>query len=38
MSPEILKGEKYDAFKSDVFSLGVVFSLIVFGKLPFDNI
>lgn len=38
MSPEILNGENYDPFKSDVFSLGVVFFLIIYGKMPFDNL
>ncbi|XP_041376525.1 testis-specific serine/threonine-protein kinase 4-like [Gigantopelta aegis] len=36
-APEILKGTPYDAFLSDVWSMGVVLFTMVFGKLPFDD-
>ena len=35
MAPEIFKIKKYD-FKVDIFSAGVIFYALVFGKLPFD--
>ena len=36
MAPEILKEEKYD-FKIDVFSAGIVFYIVLFGKMPFSG-
>lgn len=36
MAPEIFRTKKYD-FKVDIFSAGVIFYALVFGKLPFDS-
>ena len=35
MAPEIIAGEGYEGFGSDVWSLGVVFYCLVAGTLPF---
>ncbi|KPM04185.1 protein kinase-like protein 9 [Sarcoptes scabiei] len=38
MAPEILKGESpYDAFKSDIWALGISLYMMICGSLPFDN-
>lgn len=36
-SPEIVVGENYNGMISDVWSLGVVFYFLIFGKLPFND-
>ncbi|XP_030071515.1 testis-specific serine/threonine-protein kinase 3-like [Microcaecilia unicolor] len=36
-APEILQGQPYDAFKADIWSLGVVLYLMVTGYMPFDD-
>ncbi|KAK3592808.1 hypothetical protein CHS0354_009252 [Potamilus streckersoni] len=36
-APEILKGEAYNAFKADVWSLGVILYGLVYGTLPFQE-
>lgn len=36
MAPEILLKKKYDPFKADVWSLGVTFYFIAFGRLPWN--
>ena len=36
IAPEIFKSKKYDC-KIDVFSLGVVFYVLVYGKQPFES-
>lgn len=35
MAPEIISGESYDAFKADIFSLGVLLFIMIMGKPPF---
>ena len=35
MAPEILKNESYDT-KADVWSLGVTFYEMLFGKCPYE--
>ncbi|XP_029473165.1 testis-specific serine/threonine-protein kinase 6-like [Rhinatrema bivittatum] len=36
-APEILQGQPYDAFKADIWSLGVMLYLMVTGYMPFDD-
>lgn len=36
-SPEIIKGDKYDGPKSDVWSCGIVLFALLTGNLPFDD-
>ena len=36
MAPEIFKSKHYDS-KIDIFSLGVVFYILVYGKMPFEG-
>lgn len=36
VAPEIFKTKNYD-FKIDIFSLGVVFYILVYGKMPFEG-
>lgn len=36
IAPEIFKTKNYDS-KVDIFSLGVVFYILIFGKMPFDS-
>lgn len=35
MAPEVFKNKSYDQ-KVDIFSLGVIFYFLVFGKFPFE--
>ena len=36
MAPEILNKDKYNPYYSDIWSLGVLFYAMVYGKFPFD--
>ncbi len=36
VAPEIFKTKTYDV-KIDVFSLGVVFYIFIFGRMPFEG-
>jgi len=36
VAPEIFKTKSYD-LKVDVFSLGVVFYILVYGRMPFEG-
>lgn len=36
-SPEIVRGDEYDGFKSDVWSCGVILYALLAGYLPFDD-
>ncbi len=36
VAPEIFKTKHYDS-KIDIFSLGVVFYILVYGKMPFEG-
>ena len=37
MAPEILESKTYDGLKADVFALGVMFLVLVSGKIPFKK-
>lgn len=37
IAPEIVKGEGYNGFKSDVWSLGVLSFIALTGEIPFDG-
>eukprot|EP01118_Nematostelium_gracile_P010865 TRINITY_DN3802_c0_g1_i2.p1 TRINITY_DN3802_c0_g1~~TRINITY_DN3802_c0_g1_i2.p1 ORF type:complete len:296 (-),score=52.51 TRINITY_DN3802_c0_g1_i2:9-896(-) len=36
-SPEILEHKAYDAFKADVWSLGTIIFVLLFGEIPFSR-
>ena len=36
MAPEVMRGDKYNGFKADIWSLGVTFHLFMSNELPFD--
>ncbi|CAG2101044.1 unnamed protein product [Medioppia subpectinata] len=36
-APEVLRAQPYDAFKTDVWSMGVVLYIMVNNKMPFSN-
>ena len=37
-SPEMISGEKYNGFTSDVWSTGIILYAMIYGYLPFENI
>ena len=37
-APEILKGQSYNAFQADMWSLGVMLFTMVFGVFPFESV
>lgn len=37
LAPECCSGEPYDPFKVDVWAVGVVFFIFLFGRLPFTS-
>ena len=37
-SPEMISGEKYNGFTSDIWSTGIILYAMIYGYLPFDNI
>ncbi|KAG2790791.1 hypothetical protein JG687_00000396 [Phytophthora cactorum] len=37
LSPECCSGEPYDPFKVDIWAVGVVFFIFLFGRLPFTS-
>lgn len=36
-APEIITGQPYDATRTDVWSIGVIFYALLTGTLPFDH-
>ncbi len=37
MAPELLRGDKtYNAYQADVYSLGVIFFYLLYGKYPYE--
>ena len=37
-SPEMVSGEKYNGFTSDVWSTGIILYAMIYGFLPFENL
>ena len=37
-SPEMVSGEKYNGFTSDVWSTGIILYAMIYGYLPFENL
>ena len=37
-SPEMVSGEKYNGFTSDIWSTGIILYAMIYGYLPFENL
>ena len=37
MAPEIIEGKPYDPFKADIFSLGIIFFMMITKKTLFEK-